>query len=172
MSKTRLNAGTVLDRINHIFVLFSIALIVFALLAVCADVTIRYVTPHPLLWVQEVTNYVLVYITFLSAAWVLKKDMHVRVDLFLNRLSSRGRALLNAVDSALGALISLTIVLAGGYVTIDYFQRGVPSVELLATPMYLVIGIIPLGSLFLFIQYIRTTRGYISQFKTLQTKVQ
>ena len=65
--------------IGVLFVLAGV-LIMFVMLATSTDVTMRYFLNRPIVWLMEVSEAILVYITFLGCAWVLKRDAHVRID--------------------------------------------------------------------------------------------
>jgi len=149
----------------RILVVFSFGLLLFAVLIVCAEVVSRYIINKPLTWVEQISGYVLVYIVFLNAAWVLKKERHVRLDILLFHLSFRTQTWFNMITSFLAAIVCFVIVWFGAELTLDYFRRGVPSVEMLRFPMYVIWGIIPVGAFFLFLQFIRRGLGFLTSLK-------
>ena len=48
----------------------------------------------------EIWEYSLLYITLLGAAWLLRKEGHVNMDIFYNRLSPRKRAILDVLTAS------------------------------------------------------------------------
>jgi len=80
-------------------------------------------------------------------------------------LSERSRGWLNVVTSFVGGVVMLTYTWFGAQVTLDYFRRGVPSLESLKTPMFLILMIIPIGGLLFSIQFFRQTKGYYQKLK-------
>ncbi|HEU0224009.1 MAG TPA: TRAP transporter small permease subunit [Steroidobacteraceae bacterium] len=72
-------------------------------LATVAVVVLRYAAGVGLIWLQESVNWMHALVFMLGAAYTLKADEHVRVDVFYRRMSERGRA---AVDLA-GTLLFL-----------------------------------------------------------------
>lgn len=113
----------------------------------------------------EVTEYILLYIPFLGAAFVLREGGHIRVDILINHFSQRTRKMLHILTSFVGGIVMLTYTYFGGQVTWDYFKRGVPALESLKTPLFLVLMVIPLGSFFFAVQFFREMVGYDQKSK-------
>ena len=68
--------------------------VLFAMMAViCVDVLLRNVPLLPgvlgLPWANEVTEYALYLITMLTAPWLLRQGLHIRVDVLLRALPAR-----------------------------------------------------------------------------------
>ena len=133
-------------------------LMMFVSLAVCVDVVLRYFFNRPMLWVLETSEYVLLYIPFLAAAYVLREESHIRIDILLNRLGRRTQHRLNAVTSVLACGVLLVLAYYSAYVTLDFFHRGVPTIKSLKIPEYLVIAVIPLGFFLFALQFLRRAR--------------
>ena len=157
--------GRVLDRLTDVSAFAAGLLLSFILLSVCLDVIMRYCLNRPLQWVIELTEYALLYITFLGTAWLLRTEGHITVDVVLNRLSPRRQAILRVFSSAVGIVICVCLVWFGFEVAWDHFQRGVYDPTILEFPKALVIVIIPIGSLILLLQFVR--RGYRSMMSVL-----
>ena len=85
-------------------------LLMFVMLATSIDVAIRYFLNRPIVWLMEVSEAILVYVTFLGCAWVLKREGHVRIDLLLKQLKPKTQALLNMVTSVLAAIVFAPVV--------------------------------------------------------------
>lgn len=142
-------------------------LIMFAILAVSVDVVMRYFFNRPIVWVLEICEYILLYIVFLGTAWLLKEEGHVRVGLIVDRLSPKTQAMINVITSILGLIICIVLSIYGTQVTWDCFQRGVPTLEFLKLPKFLVLLIIPIGSYLLSIQFLRRSYGYLRTWRSL-----
>jgi len=132
------------------------------MLAIFADVGLRFFLNRPITWVFEGTEYSLLYITFLGAAWLLKREGHVRIDLVLNWLKPRPRTFLNVITSILLAIVCLIFVWYGAQITWDYFQRGILSVKYYSLPKFAFLAVIPVGSFLLFVQSVKRTYRYLS----------
>jgi C4-dicarboxylate transporter DctQ subunit len=134
-------------------------ILVFIMLSVCLEVILRYFLNRPQVWVTEVTEVLLLYITFLGTTWLLRQEGHVKVDILLNRLKPRMLALLGIFSSAIGILVSITLTVSGFQLTWDYVQRGIYTPTAMEIPVSIIIVIIPVGSLMLLVQFIR--RGWL-----------
>jgi len=149
----------------------ALALIAIMLL-VGADVTMRYLFNKPIDHVKEITEHLLLAMTFLGAAWVLKKEGHVKIDLLLNRINQEAQALINAIASSLGTVICLALTWYSAQVTWDVFQRGVFFPTLLRLPQAPFMAIIFIGCFLLFIQFLRRSCKFLSEWKSLQSQEQ
>ena len=142
-------------------------LLLFIIFSICYEVLMRYFLVRPSTWSVEITEYILLYITFLGAPWLLKQKGHVKVDVVLNMLNIRTQRILNLTTSLLGALICLVLFWFGVLTTMDHFMRKIPVIKSLEVPKYILLAVIPLGSLLLCIQFIRQI---VSIAKNLKAK--
>jgi len=140
-------------------------LMMFALFSVCVDVVLRYFFNKPMGWVLQISEYILLYIPFLAAGYVLKQESHIRIDIVLNRVGQRHQTLINMITSILGSLVLLVLTTYGTYVTCDFFQRKVPTLKYLKIPEFLVIMVIPLGCFLFSIQFIRRAYGFYKDLR-------
>lgn len=139
-------------------------LLIFIMLSICVELVCRRMG-HPLMWVMEVTEYSLLYITFLGTAWVLEREGHVKMDIVVNALKTKIQALFGIITSVIGSAMSFYLVLYGIKATWDYFERDVVECTPLLTPTFIILLIIPLGSIPLFIQFLRRAHGYLVVWK-------
>lgn len=65
-------------------------------LVTTAIVVLRYVFGAGAIWLQESVTWMHAAVFMLGAAYTLERDEHVRVDIFYQRMSQRGRALVDA----------------------------------------------------------------------------
>lgn len=148
----------------------ALGLIVFVALSVVAEVVLLYFLKKPVDWVSEVTEYALVYITFLSAVWILKDDGHVRVDFLLKWFPPKIQALLEVIGSLIGTIISAVIFIYGSWVIFDLWEKGLRTETILAVPKAPLFAIIPFGCLLLLLQFIKRTLYWVQQWKDLGAK--
>ncbi len=137
----------------------------FMMVAVCVDVIMRYWFQAPMGWVVEVCEYLLLYVTFLGAAWLLRKNGHVRVDLVYFYLSQRSIARLKFITAVAGSIACAILVVIGCQSTIDAFIRGNPEIKTLSIPKWTLLWVIPYGSLLLSIQFARQVREHWKQYR-------
>jgi len=154
------------DRILNLLAFLAAALIAFMMLSVCFEVIMRYFFNRPTSWVLETAEILLLYIAFLPAAWLLREEGHVRMDLVLVRLKPRHQAWVNMITSILAALVFSVIIWYGTQVTWDHFQTGEFEPTLLKIPNAYFSVVIPVCSFFFFIQLLRRIRSYMRSWRT------
>jgi len=103
----------------------------------------------------------------MCAAWLLKKERHVSVDLLITRLSTRVQTLLSIFTSAIGAAICGAIIWYGSLATLASWQRGMYTATVLEVPVAYLMVIILAGSLLLFIQFARRAHRHLINLKSL-----
>jgi TRAP-type C4-dicarboxylate transport system permease small subunit len=148
-------AETIFEFAISAFLFISGVLLTLIILAVCTDVVMRYLFNRPIFWVAELSEYSLLYITFLGTAWLLKQGGHVKIDLFTSRLAPKKRERLAIVSGIIGIFISVVFTYYGFKVTWDLFERGVFNPTLLEFPKGPLIAVIPIGFFLLLIQFVR-----------------
>lgn len=87
----------------------SYLLIGIILLIIIAQVFSRYVLSLPLIWVEELASYLLIWLGFLSAAATLKQNRHVAIRVFPAMDRGKGAALMAGVSAL--AVLFLTILI-------------------------------------------------------------
>ena len=69
------------------------AVLLAMMLVICVDVLLRNVRIVPGMlgvpWANEVTEYALYLITMLTAPWLLRRGLHIRVDVLLRAMPRR-----------------------------------------------------------------------------------
>ena len=68
---------------------------------ICMDVLLRYLLNISFAGLFELEWHIFALIFLLGAAYTLKHDKHVRVDIFYNKFSAKGKALINLIGTAL-----------------------------------------------------------------------
>jgi len=124
-------------------------------ISICAEVLLRYGFNSPIAWVVEISEYSLLWITFLGASWVLRHGGHVRVDILLQYLSPAGLRVCGLASSAMGALTTLVLLAFGVEATISAMMRGAFKPTGIDVPTWMIIIVIPLGALLLFLRFTR-----------------
>jgi TRAP-type C4-dicarboxylate transport system permease small subunit len=157
--------GALFDKILLFLFWLAGGLLMFATVGTCLDVILRYSLNRPIHWMLEITEYIMLYIPFLCAAVVLKEEGHIRVDLLINRFSRKNKTWVNMITSLVGGIIMLIYAGFGAQATLDAFKRGVPSLESLKIPVFLILMIIPIGSFLFTIQFLRQMARYYGELK-------
>lgn len=159
--------GKVFDRINTIVVIIGAFLLLVLTFMVGADITLRYLFNKPLGWVKELSEYTLVALGFLTAAWILKDDAHVTMDLVLAKVSPRMQAMLNIITSIISTVVVLIITWFSFTVTVDFYQTKVVAPTVLEPPKWILMTPIIVGSFLLAMQFVRRTYTYMDKWQKL-----
>lgn len=143
---------------NKILVLIASLMMAGLVVTVCLDMTLRYFFNSPLLWGTEVTEILLLYITFFGMAWVFKENGHVVIDVFTSQIFGRKKKILSGVSYFFVGIVSVVLIYYGFYTAFDHFKRGVFNPTVIETPIALIIIVIPIGSLPLFLEVLLKIR--------------
>lgn len=162
--KLRMKAAGIFDRTIDALAVGAAVLIGYLILSVTVAIILRGLRVG-VVWLFETTEYSLLWLTFLGAAWVLRGEGHVKMDLLLTRLNPKAQTTLNIITSIIGALICLTLTWFGVKVTWDNFQSGYFLHTVMAPPIYPILTVIPIGSFLLFIQFLRRTHSYLRSWR-------
>ena len=145
----------IFDRIIDFFALVAGFLLLLITLFVSYSVVLRYTGFKPPIWILQFTEYGLLWITFLGAAWLIKHEKHIRIDTLVMRLGPKAQKVLNLIVSLLGVAVCFIIFWFGTVKTLDLYSREILDVKGVIVPLYPLFLIIPLGGLMLLIQFIR-----------------
>lgn len=146
--------------VDYLFYLAG-ALVIITLLVIVVDVTLRYTVKGTIVWAFESTEYALIFITFLGAAWLLKYGHHVKMDVLLVSLKPGAQARLNFAASLLMVITCGLLLWYGITTTADSIQSHSMSVKYFSIPKAILIGIIPISSFMLLIQALKdVTKAY------------
>lgn len=133
------NATTLSGRtIAELGVLALIALIV-------VDVVGRYVFLKPTKVADELGAYMLVGITYFGAAYTLRKGMHIKVTILVDRLSARMRRWLTLLMDSLGLFLVVLLTWQSTKLMMMSLSTDTRSVSVLRTPMFIPELLVPIG---------------------------
>ena len=94
---------------------FSAAVLLLTILGTMgAQVVARYVFHAPISWSEEWARFALIWLAFLSAAFVMAERGHIAVDVVSARLSPTGKRWLECVSSGV-VVIACLLLLIGGF---------------------------------------------------------
>jgi TRAP-type C4-dicarboxylate transport system permease small subunit len=153
--KMRKYLNVFFDTVVDSLAFLSGALLILIMISISVDVIMRYFFNRPLFWVGELAEYALLYITFTGAAWVLKKDRHVKIDVLVAGLNPKKRYILDWFVNIICIFVCAVLTYYGAVVARDHFVRGVYNPTLMSFPKGPLLAIIPIGTLLLTIQFIR-----------------
>ncbi len=86
-------------------------LIIFSTMA--AQVLARYVFGAPFQWSEEVARLALIWMTFISAAFVMAERRHIMVDMISSRLGDKGKLFIECLSYVVVAATCLLLLIGG-----------------------------------------------------------
>jgi C4-dicarboxylate transporter, DctQ subunit len=167
--KTSAALNHAFDRLVDLMGYATIGLLIFSWGSVCAEVVCRYFLRQPIIWVVEVSEYVMVHITFIGSAWLLKREGHVRVDVVTSHLDPKVRTLLLMITSTICTFMFLVLTWYAAVATWGAYRDHLVVPKQLGMPKYLVMVVIPFGCLMLAVQFMKRTKGAMSAWRSSKT---
>ncbi len=120
----------------------------------CWEVLLRGVFNKPTIWAHESTQYFFGFYFTLGGAYCLRTGAMVRVDLFINVLKPRTRAVIGGVTGLVGLVFMTALVWTGVEVAWDSIVYNEKSISPWGPPIYPLKIIAVLGSFLLGMQCI------------------
>ncbi|MCJ7705704.1 MAG: TRAP transporter small permease [Desulfobacterales bacterium] len=130
-----------------------VVMMIVMTLTVIVQVFLRYVFSFSLSWSEEVARYLMIWVAFLGGSLALQKGLHIGVELFLVRVSSRTRRWVSIL-SKMFILIFLIYLTIGG-LKITWAVRDQSSPALLFSMAYAYLSA-PVGGFFMALQTIHS----------------
>ena len=159
----------IIDRINDV-IGRSISWLTLAMVLVTfLVVVLRYVFSIGWIAMQESVLYLHSMVFMLGAAYTLKQNSHVRVDIFYEKLSPRSRAWIDLLGSALLLVpfCLFIIVISWNYVSLSWSllegsreAGGLPAIFLLKTTIPVMAGLVMLQGIAQGMRSILIIRGH------------
>lgn len=149
---TRL-AGKIIDLTTDIaavvggfFTCLMTLIVVYAVLA-------RYIFNSPIGWSEEIAVYLMIWVVFLGAAYTLKENAHIGVDILISRLSPpKKRAML--LFHYLVGIFFMSILLIHGIDMVMFTLKMDSHSIAIDFPLVLSHLAVPVGSVILILQFI------------------
>ncbi len=138
-------------------------------LLILGDVLLRYLLDTSKAWITDLEWHVFALIFLLGAAYALKEDQHVRVDVLYSKWSEKKKAWVNLFGTVLFLLPWCLIVI---YTSFEYTGHAYSIGEKSAEPgglhaRFLIKGAITLGFVMLLLQGIATAmKAFVTIRKT------
>jgi TRAP-type transport system small permease protein len=146
----------VLLRLNRwavIAILASMAIMVFA------NVALRFLTDHSILWVEEVSRYLMIWLTFLGSGIVLRYGAHIGVDTLQERFP-RQAPVLRAIIFALLLVFFVAMVGLGLRYALLTWAQTTPVMQIPVGAVYLAM---PVGFILMIVHLLMMAAPYVRQ---------
>jgi TRAP-type transport system small permease protein len=143
-------------RLNQALLMLLLALMA---ILVFANVVLRYTTGDSIVWAEELSRYLMIWLTFLGAGIVLRYGGHLAIDNLQNVVSARIGRLLRALIVLCIAGFALAMIWLGGLYILRAWAQTTPVMEL---PFGLVYSALPVGFVFLLLHLAMFVRGFLN----------
>lgn len=148
-------ASRTLDKTENFLAGIGGVLLLFVTFSVVLEILSRYFFSHSFLWINEITEYILLYIPFLGGAWLLRSNGHITVDIIDMVANPRMLHYIQIFVALIGLFISIVLVYYGLVTTIDLYERNVKSITILSIPQVYIYIVIPFGSFVIGLEFTR-----------------
>ena len=126
---------------------------------VFANVALRFTTGVSILWVEEVSRYLMIWLTFLGGGLVLRYGGHVGIDTLQEARPEHAAAIRGAIVVLLGGFFAFMILIGARYAWLAWDQ----TTPVLGVPVGAVYLSIPIGSALLLAHLALMARAYVGQ---------
>lgn len=144
-------------RLENAFGAVAIALLAACGILICADVALRYAFNRPILGGNEIIEYGLVYITFLGASWAVPRGAHIDIDVCVQAMPKSWQRVCALLSNLISLGVALVLTVYGASVTWTAYIRGAYKPTVLEVPSWIVLVVIPVGSVLLAARFLRET---------------
>lgn len=143
------------DRLIDLMAALAGIILVLITAAVCYTIGMRYLFTKTTIWIMPITEYALLWIVFLATTWLLRERGHITTDLIYTHLNEKAKHYLDGTMSLIGGLACAVMLFFGILYMGDCIAGRITDVRAITVPKAAVFVIIPIGSLFLTIQFFR-----------------
>ncbi len=153
------------DMLSDIMAALAGVILVFITAAVCYTIGMRYLFTKTTIWIMQTTEYALLWIVFLATTWLLREKGHITTDLIYTHLSDETKRYLDCTMFIIGGLVCAFMVYFGMDYVRECIVKGVTDVRAITIPKWIIFIIIPVGSLFLTLQFFRMAWGRLLEIR-------
>ncbi len=126
------------------------------------DVLTRYFLDWASPWAFDLSEYALIWITFLGAPWVLLQDRHVRIELLVDVLPRPIQRTLGIIVSIIAVCACLVLAWKTGVAAVQYYENNIMMPRIWRIPRILPYCVIPIGSVFMALAFVVRLRVYLT----------
>ena len=150
----------VMDRVNAFLATIAAFILVFITLIITYAIVCRLIGVRGPIWVNQFSEYGLLFVTFLGTAWLLSIERHTAVTIVTDALPPKARAVAKQLHMIVGAALSGILFWFTFRTAWDHHMRGVIDVNTVDIPKAWILGVIPFGFLLLTIQFLLLLHKY------------
>jgi len=131
---------------------------------VFANVVLRYATDRSLLWVEEASRYLMIWLTFLGCGLVLRYGGHIGIDTLQDALPRHAAAIRAAIFCVLLAFFATMLWVGARYSLLTWGQ----TTPVLGIPIGAVYLAMPIGFALLIVHLVLMAEPYVRRRRYLE----
>lgn len=132
-------------------------------------VVLRYVFSRPIGWSEEISIYLMIWAAFLGAAYALKEDAHIGVDLLFSRLPERLKSSFLLFHCVVGLVFCFLLFWKGIELVAFSLRLNNRSIAI-DFPLFIPQLSVPVGSAMLFLQFVARGLKIVSNLRRKITR--
>lgn len=136
------------------FVLLFGGLVGFVAITVSMNIFLRLFGYRTFEWVNEVAEYSIYVGAFAAAPWVLRRGLHVRIDILSRSLPRRGALALELLADTVGLAVCFLTAFYSAGAAYNSFVSGSTIYKSLVIPEWPLLAVIPASFLLLGIEFL------------------
>ena len=114
-------------------------------------------------WSFDLSEYSLVWITFLAAPWVLMQDRHIRIEILVEILPVKAQRYLGLAVAVIAIVTCAVLAWRTGIAAIEYYERDVMMSRIWRIPRFWPYCIVPIGSALLCVAFVLRLGLYLKE---------
>lgn len=113
-------------------------------------------------WFFDLSEYALVWVTFLAAPWVLLQDRHVRIELLIDVLPTKTQRMIGIVVSLLAFGACAILFWKTSVAALQYYENNVMMPRIWRIPRIWPYIVVPIGSGLLAVAFLVRLHHYVT----------
>lgn len=143
-----------IDKLSEISGYLSGLAILASTLIIVHQVAVRYFFGIPAIWQVETSIYLLLFTSFVGAAYGLKHDAHVGIDFVVMKLAPRFQKIMRIITSVFAIGLTAVVGWKAWVLWWEATEKGWLAETLLSTPLTIPYFILPLGMTLTVLQFV------------------
>ncbi len=139
--------------------------ILLATLVIVEQVVVRYVLRQATIWQVEFAVYLLIAATFIGAAYGLKENSHINIELVTTHLPSRAKRWLDLFTSVIALWFCAYLAWKGAVMWWEAYEGGWRTSSLWSIPLTYPYAILPIGMGLTSLQYVAKIADRITELR-------
>ena len=136
----------VVGSLSKFFFILSMMGTIFIGIMVFYNVILRYFFRKPVHWTTEITSLMLVFVTFLGTAYMIRENKHIKFTLIYERITGNKRKLADVINSLAGGIFSFVLCWEAWKATKIAYITNMKMPSIVETPYWIPYFLITIGA--------------------------